>query len=245
MRTFRGILIIAVTVFGLFAGGVFAEQEQAVEPTENPSRQPLESPERPHNVEIVIQDNTGTEISAWTGQIFSIKDGKPIDTISPQNRLKQLPAGNYVLILHFEEDVPELKGHRPFTFTLREGHKTTFTLLIGASQEPELEYDVKRVGADFIASDPRSGKDYVNFELPVADPQLCLAACKKDPNCDVFSYGNPPEWPKARCWLIHGAAVAEPAPHSASGVVRRDSSPYRVQVTIEKQITPEKGDAKK
>lgn len=234
MRTSTYMYVIVVIIFVFFARAVFAEQEQEAESTEKTSKKPVESPEIPHNVEVVIQDNTGTEMSTWTGQIFSIKDGKPVDTISPKDRFKQLPTGNYVLLLHFEEDIPELKGHRPFTFTVREDSKTIFTLLIGASQEPELEYEVKRVGADFIASDPRSGRDYVNFELLSADPELCLAQCKKDPNCDVFSYGKLPEWPKARCWLIHGAAVAEPAPYSASGVIRRDSSPYQVRITTEK-----------
>jgi hypothetical protein len=202
--------------------------------SKNTPEESVKSSSALHNVEIIIQDNAGAEIIAWTGQIFSIKDGKPVDNISPKDRFKHLPAGNYVLMLHFEENIPEMKGHRPFTFTISEGNKTTFTLLVGAPQEPEMESGVGRTGADFIESDPRSGRDYVNFELPVDDPELCLAKCKKDPNCDVYSYSKPPEWSKARCWLIHGAAVPHPNPHSVSGVIHRESSPYQVEITTEK-----------
>jgi hypothetical protein len=225
-------------IFAFLSAGIPAEQKKEPDSKNTPEKS-VKSPPALHNFEFVIQDNVGAELIAWTGQIFSIMDGKPVDKISPKDRFKHLPAGNYVLMLHFEEDIPEMKGHRPFTFTIKENHRTMFTLLIGASQELEREDGVGRTGADFVASDPRRGRDYVNFELPAGAPELCLAKCKKDPNCDAYSYGKLPEWPKARCWLIHGAAVAEPSPYAVSGVIQRDSSPYQVQITIEK-LEPKK-----
>ena len=238
MKKLAYVFMISLLIFAFLSTGILAEQKEGMN-SKNTPEETVKSPPALHNFEFVIQDNVGAELTAWTGQIFSIKDGKPVDKISPKDRFKHLPAGNYVLLLHFPEDIPEMKDHRPFTFTIKENHKTTFTLLIGASQEPEREDGVGRTGADFVASDPRRGRDYVNFELPVADPKLCLEKCKKDPNCDIYSYGKPPEWPKARCWLIHGAAVAFPDPYSVSGVIQRDSSPYQVQIMTEK-LDPKK-----
>jgi hypothetical protein len=233
MKTFIVSFILIIIACMFLYTGVFAEPDQK-EP-DGASEKAEETPLREHNFEFVIHNNTDTELTSWVGQIFSLNNAKLIATLSPKDRVTQLPAGNYVFMFSFEEEIlPELNGHRPFTFTITENAKTHFTLFIGTSQEPEIEYGVSRAGADFVDSDPRSGRDYVNVELPIPDPELCLAKCKKDPNCDAYSYGTRPEWPKARCWLIHGAAaVTEKSPYSVSGVITRDSSPYRVEILTE------------
>ena len=190
----------------------------------------------PQNFEITIQDSAGDKIQSWRADIFSIANGAPVGSASPQEPIKTLQAGNYLLLLNFEEKIPELQGHKPFTFSISDDMKTIFTLTVGASQEPEMEREVRRTGADFVDSDPRQGRDYINFELPKDHPEECLARCKKDRNCDAYSYVALPERTQARCWLIHGAAVAIKTPHAVSGRIQRNSSPYQIQIT-RKELT--------
>lgn len=226
--------MLVVIILMVFSINLLAEQTTPEKSEKNNSEHAEKAQAPTHNFEIIIQKNDETEITSWTGQIFSIVNGKSVENVSPKKRNKRLPAGNYLLMLHFDKDIPEIQGHRPFTFSIAEDAKTTFTLVIGASQEPEIEYGVVRTGADFIASDSRRGRDYVNFELPEENPELCLARCKKDPNCDIYSYVKSPEMSKPRCWLIHGAAVPREDPYAVSGVVQRNASPYQVKITTEK-----------
>lgn len=202
-------------IFMLFVIQDFAAQTQETATTQ---------PTIPNNFEVIVRDNAGKELLPWTGQIFSIKNGKPVDKISSKDRLKLLPPGNYVLMLHFEEDIPEMKGHRPFTFTITTGNKTTFSLAVGASQGPEMETGILRTV---------KGEDYVNFPLPVADPNLCKAKCEKDRNCGAYTYADLKK-KGARCYLIRGAGTPGRCEYCISGVIQRDSSPYRVHITTEK-----------
>jgi len=176
------------------------------------------------NFEAIVKDNAGEELIPWTGQIFSIKNGKPVSEISSSNHTTCLPSGNYVLMLHFEEDLPEMKGHRPFTFTINEDTKTRFTLLVGPPPEQVLEYDVVRYGSD-----------YDNIEMLIDSPELCQAKCTKDPKCKAFTYSKAGIWePNGRCWLKHSVPPRTSSPGNISGVIQRDSSPYQVHTTTEK-----------
>ena len=225
MKTLWQILLLGGIVAGVCTMNVVAEQapesEQNMSKCEDTVRQ---------NFEIRVQHLTNADIPSWTGQIFALADGKPLGTVSSKKPCQQLAVGNYVLLLHFDKKIPEIEELRPFTFSISANNTTIFTLQIGKTEEPEMEYGVVRTGADFIESDPRRGRDYVNFELPRDRPELCLDRCKNDPNCDAYSYGNSPDSPAARCWLIHGAAVPRPAPHAVSGVIIRETSPYQVTV---------------
>ncbi|GAK55310.1 hypothetical protein U27_02142 [Candidatus Vecturithrix granuli] len=235
MRVLIRLLLLGGIVSELFTGNIGAEQAPA--PTQSMSKC---ADTVPQNFEIRIQHLTHIELPAWTGQIFALADGKPVGTVSLKKPCQQLAVGNYVLILHFQETLPEIESLRPFTFSISRNNKTIFTLQIGKAETSEIEYGVGRTGADFVDSDPRRGRDYVNFELPKNQPELCFAKCKKDPNCDAYSYGNPPEWPMARCWLMHGFAVPHPDPHAVSGVIQReDAPPYRVEIITHK-LDPEK-----
>jgi len=56
----------------------------------------------------------------------------------------------------------------------------------------------------------RLGSDYSNFDLPVANPQLCKDACDRDPKCKAWTYVKPNtiQGPRPRCWLKY--AVPNP-----------------------------------
>ena len=46
------------------------------------------------------------------------------------------------------------------------------------------------------------GADYRNFDLPKADPALCMNACMSDPACKAWTYVKPGfQGPNPRCWL--------------------------------------------
>jgi hypothetical protein len=48
----------------------------------------------------------------------------------------------------------------------------------------------------------RPGADYKNFNLAQADPNLCLASCAGEAQCEAWTYVNPGvQGPQARCWL--------------------------------------------
>ncbi len=59
----------------------------------------------------------------------------------------------------------------------------------------------------------RPGMDYRSFDLPYADPKLCMEACNKDPRCKAWTYVKPNtiQGPRPRCWLKH--SVPPPKPH--------------------------------
>ncbi len=211
-----------------FAHNGLAEQNQETDP-QNASPEAAKSPSREDNFEIVIHDNAAQEITNWTGQIFNIKDGKIAGDVSNAHRHAQFPVGNYVLMLHFPEEITELKGHRPFTFTITEAQKTTFTLIIGTSQTPDMEKGILRTV---------KGEDYLNFPLPNADPRLCKTKCEKDRNCGAYTYSYNLKLRKARCYLIRGPGTPGPGHPGAeyfSGVIQKNSSPYQVQITTEKR----------
>lgn len=228
MKVLIRLLLLGEIVAGVFTMNVVAEQAPESEQNMTKCEDTVQQ-----NFEIRIQHLTNAEIPSWTGQIFALANGKPVGTVSPKALCQQLATGNYVLILHFDKKIPEIEKLRPFTFSISEKNKTIFTLQIGKSEEPEMEHGIARTGADFIESDPRRGRDYVNFELPKDRPELCLERCKKDPICDAYSYGSSPDSPTARCWLIHGAAVPRLVPHAVSGVITRETSPYKVQILTE------------
>lgn len=181
-----------------------------------------------NNFEAIVKDNADAELTTWTGQIFSIADAKALGNVSPDDQRTHLPSGNYVVMLRFKEEIPGLKGHRPFTFIITEGHKTTFTLVIGASEEPEMEKGVLRTV---------KGEDYLNFFLPAADPNLCKTKCEKDRNCGAYTYCYTKQR-RGRCYLIRGVGTpgpARPGSDCLSGVIQRaGSSPYRIHITTEK-----------
>jgi hypothetical protein len=229
MKAFTWILLLGGIAGGLLAGVGVAEQ--ASPPQQNRAATCL--PPEQHNFELLITRRSETELPSWTGQIFALNTGKPAGKVSSTARCQQLAAGNYVLMLHFDKLFSEVEELRPFTFSIAENAKTTFTLLLGHSEEPEMERGMVRTGADFIETDSRRGRDYINFELPKNQPELCLKKCQDDQNCDAYSYVSAPDSSAARCWLIHGAAVPRPEPHGTSGVITRDSVPYKVTITTE------------
>lgn len=207
---------------------------QGAAAAEEPKKAAEAAEPAPQNLEIIIQKNSGGDMAAWTGQLFSLPTGKPAQRVSPEQRRLLLPEGNYLLMLNFDETAGDMKGQHPFTFTIAADATTKFLLTVGRSDAPEIEHGVVRTGADFVKGESRKGRDYINFELPTPDPLLCLAKCKDDRNCDAFSYVKISD--KGRCWLIHGAAaVTDHLPDSASGIIQRDSSPYQLQITSEKR----------
>lgn len=229
MKAFTWILLLGGIAGGLLAGEGLAEPVS----TPQPNRAATCLPPEQHNFELLITHRSEAELPSWTGQIFALSTGKPAGSVASNARCQQLAKGNYVLMLHFARPLPETAQLRPFTFAIADNTKTTFTLLLGRSAEPEMERGMVRTGADFIETDSRRGRDYINFELPKNQPELCLKKCQDDQNCDAYSYVSAPDSPVARCWLIHGAAVPRPDPHGVSGVITRDSAPYKVTITTE------------
>ena len=49
----------------------------------------------------------------------------------------------------------------------------------------------------------RMGSDFANFDLPMADPQLCEDSCATDSKCKAYTYVRPgiQHSEHARCWL--------------------------------------------
>lgn len=65
----------------------------------------------------------------------------------------------------------------------------------------------------------RVGLDYSNFNLASANPDLCLAACAKDPKCQAYTYVKPGvQGPSARCWLKQGIPTTSTSTCCVSGV---------------------------
>ena len=226
MKLFRIVPLVFVIMLSVYT---FAEENSDARSQENNS-QPIEK-QPSHNFELVIQFDADADSISWVAEIFSLVAGSPSGKISSQQPATTLQKGNYLFVLHFEEDIPEIPEKKPFTFSIADKAKTLFTLTIGASQEPEMERGVNRTGADFVASDSRQGRDYVNFRLAKDQAEECLARCKKDRNCDVYTYVERPDWSYSRCWLIHGAAVAREDSYSVSGRIQRETSPYHVEIT--------------
>lgn len=78
-------------------------------------------------------------------------------------------------------------------------------------------------GARPIQADTnRPGHDYRNFDLPEANPEVCLQACLDDPRCRAFTYVRPGgERQPPRCWLKDVAVPPQPDPCCDSGEVIR------------------------
>jgi len=96
----------------------------------------------------------------------------------------------------------------------------------------------------------RPGKDYKNFDLSAANPNLCREACEKDPKCQAFTYVKPGvQGPKARCWLKHSVPPAKKNSCCVSGVRKTSSgvSPWLKPVQTPKvemgtgYVTTQKG----
>ena len=230
MKKHTIIFVLLALTFVLLEVQVFAApKEETTIPSEEKLKKAAEEankPLSPNNFEVIVKNNTGSKLTGWTGQIFSITNAKAVGDISPTNQRKHLPLGNYVLMLRFKEDIPELKGQRPFTFTITKDKKTVFTLIIGASSEPEMEFDVDR-----------HGSDYASFWLLEDRPEVCLAKCKKDPKCKAYTFVKAGIAGKnAHCWLKHGIPAPVYSHGSVSGVIQRDSSPYRVRLRYEKLV---------
>ena len=84
------------------------------------------------------------------------------------------------------------------------------------------------------------GMDYQHFDLPIAEPRLCLDACLGDPRCKAYTYVRPgSQGPNARCWLKDGVPQSKPNPACISGVVQRDtlSSPATTIPVRDRTIT--------
>lgn len=65
----------------------------------------------------------------------------------------------------------------------------------------------------------RPGMDFANFNLAVADPNLCRAACYRDVRCRAWTYVRPGvQGPTARCWLKHGIPFAGRSACCSSGI---------------------------
>lgn len=65
----------------------------------------------------------------------------------------------------------------------------------------------------------RAGIDYTNFSLASPQPDLCLAACAKDPQCKAYTYVKPGvQGPQAKCWLKSGRPTAASNTCCTSGI---------------------------
>jgi hypothetical protein len=64
------------------------------------------------------------------------------------------------------------------------------------------------------------GMDYRNFDMAVADPAACEAACAREPQCRAWTYVRPNtvQGPAPRCWLKTGVPAAKSNPCCVSGV---------------------------
>ncbi len=59
----------------------------------------------------------------------------------------------------------------------------------------------------------RAGADFANFDLPNADPHLCLGECADNGTCKAWAYVRPTvQGPSARCWLKNTTVIA-PVPN--------------------------------
>ena len=90
------------------------------------------------------------------------------------------------------------------TITLSVTPSMTPTITITPSPSPTVSITI---GLEYGID--RKGMDYTSFDLPNADPELCMQACLDDANCVAFTYVKPGEQGEsARCWLKSG--VPEP-----------------------------------
>ena len=90
------------------------------------------------------------------------------------------------------------------TITLSVTPSMTPTITITPSPSPTVS---STIGLEYGID--RKGMDYTSFDLPNADPELCMQACLDDANCVAFTYVKPGEQGEsARCWLKSG--VPEP-----------------------------------
>lgn len=65
----------------------------------------------------------------------------------------------------------------------------------------------------------RPGLDYSNFNLPAANPDLCVAACAKSSQCQAYTYVKPGvQGSSARCWLKKGIPTPTSNSCCVSGV---------------------------
>jgi hypothetical protein len=70
----------------------------------------------------------------------------------------------------------------------------------------------------FEMNQNRSGMDYRNFDLAVADPRQCQQACQAEGRCQAWTYVNPGvQRPAAHCWLKGGVPPAHASPCCVSG----------------------------
>ena len=68
----------------------------------------------------------------------------------------------------------------------------------------------------------RYGSDYASFDLPQADPRLCLQRCTGDNSCRAWTYVKPGvQGANARCYLKNPAPPATPNNCCDSGTVPR------------------------
>jgi hypothetical protein len=75
--------------------------------------------------------------------------------------------------------------------------------------ESSLEFDTDRYGLD-----------YRSFDLPQADPRLCMEKCAADKKCKAWTYVKPNsgQGPRPRCWLKHDVPPPIPNKCCISGV---------------------------
>lgn len=65
----------------------------------------------------------------------------------------------------------------------------------------------------------RPGSDFMNFNLPAADANLCRAACYRNWRCRAWTYVRPGvQGPTARCWLKHSVPLPARSFCCSSGV---------------------------
>ena len=77
----------------------------------------------------------------------------------------------------------------------------------GSSSSVSIEYDTDRPGGD-----------YVNYDLPQPDVELCRSACAKDSRCNAFTYVKPAvQGASARCWLKSSIPAGGPSGCCISG----------------------------
>lgn len=70
------------------------------------------------------------------------------------------------------------------------------------------------------ANTDRPGLDIRGFDLPAADPNLCLKHCEANSGCKAWTYVKPNtiQGPQPRCWIKHGIPDPVSNPCCISGI---------------------------
>jgi hypothetical protein len=107
----------------------------------------------------------------------------------------------------------------------RISHWSILILLLFAAMllgSPPARAQVCIPGGVFECDTNRNGSDYAGFDLPQANPQMCLDYCRGDNSCRAWTYVKPGvQGAYARCYLKNPAPPATPNNCCVSGAMPR------------------------